>query len=60
MKMFLKDYDDRYLMVNDMDLVFTDEKDEAYNFVDVDTDEFKALKNYIEDFYEIELETIIE
>ena len=60
MNVFLKDSDDRYVTVDDMDMVFTDDKNMAHDFADMDTDEFEVLKEYIESYYEISLETIFE
>ncbi|MGO1470286.1 MAG: hypothetical protein ACTHW2_09725 [Tissierella sp.] len=60
MKIFLKDSDDRYITVDDMDMVFTYEKEIAHDFSEMDTDEFAVLKGYIEGYYEMKLETIFE
>lgn len=60
MHVFLKDSDDRYVTVDDMDMVFTYDKDIAHDFADMDTDEFEVLKDYIESYYEISLEAVFE
>ena len=60
MKIYLKDARDRYLKLNDMDMVFTYKKEEAFNVKDVENGEFSSLKEQLEVGYGVELETIFE
>ena len=60
MIMLVKDNNDRYLKVEDIDVVFTDNKSEAFNFHSMSTEDFSVLKEHIESAYDVELETIFE
>ena len=53
MKMFVKSSDDKYLKIDDIDVVLTDNKDEASNFADMSAEDFAVLKKHIEDAYGI-------
>ena len=44
MIMLVKDNNNRYLKVEDIDVVFTDNKSEAFNFHNMSTEDFSVLK----------------
>ena len=60
MTMLVKDNKDRFLKIEDIDVVFTDNKNEASNFSSMSVEDFSVLKEHLEDAHDIELETIFE
>ncbi|AFS77689.1 hypothetical protein Curi_c06160 [Gottschalkia acidurici 9a] len=58
--MLVRDSNNQYLKIQDIEIVFTENKEEASSFADMSADDFATLKKHIEQAYDTTLETFFE